>query len=533
MTVSQNGDIIIWIVPITNNSSYKDTNVLATNTFSAGQEYVSHTVTKGNYNTTTGLWTIGDMQGLTTETLTVRTRVTDILSAPFELESGVTGDLNGGDPTPFTQTVLLDSCPATGAGIDDLSGCLCIDVSLNDTKCTKGTTTWELNIPSITNCTTYTWDEATGKGNFTPIDPTLPITGTYDMFCTSGMTVTQVSCGVEFTITKQLENKDIFDHTLAAVQYADLSVGDISVLTAQYPALTLADFCWNTLRNSDGVLTSGTPVQCDEAIDTRTFFTCTEDACIADLGECACSAVLPTDVTAGLPVDYEPQDGDTVYIQHPEATSIWVYSKDDLRWERNDCGCVYKISQAAGNLLTLNVLDNAPYISEEIILDATDEKVKVSSNDTTSGFLLGKLVAGTGISLTETNNGANETLVIAASAAPSTNVQVADTCSINLGIAGDGTTLDPFVISANYNDGNPTPNIVSISAGVTGITVDVSTLWGDACAAGCTSTYTLITYPDNVYDNVTLVGTTLTYDILADAPSGTHPFIIERDCTNV
>ena len=45
-----------------------------------------------------------------------------------------------------------------------------------------------------------------------------------------------------------------------------------------------------------------------------------------------------------------------------------------------------------------------------------DEKVKVSANDTTEGYLNGKLVAGTGITLTENNNGGNETLTIAATA---------------------------------------------------------------------------------------------------------------------
>lgn len=43
----------------------------------------------------------------------------------------------------------------------------------------------------------------------------------------------------------------------------------------------------------------------------------------------------------------------------------------------------------------------------------TDSLVKVSSNDTTAGFLNGKLVASTGISFTEGNNGGNETLTIA------------------------------------------------------------------------------------------------------------------------
>lgn len=42
----------------------------------------------------------------------------------------------------------------------------------------------------------------------------------------------------------------------------------------------------------------------------------------------------------------------------------------------------------------------------------TDESAKVSSNDTTAGYLNGKLVAGTGISLVEGSDGGNETLTI-------------------------------------------------------------------------------------------------------------------------
>ena len=45
---------------------------------------------------------------------------------------------------------------------------------------------------------------------------------------------------------------------------------------------------------------------------------------------------------------------------------------------------------------------------------ASDEKVKVSSNDTTPGFLNGKLVAGTNITLTEGTDGGNETFTVAA-----------------------------------------------------------------------------------------------------------------------
>jgi hypothetical protein len=48
-----------------------------------------------------------------------------------------------------------------------------------------------------------------------------------------------------------------------------------------------------------------------------------------------------------------------------------------------------------------------------------DEKAKVSSNDTTAGYLNGKLVAGSNITLTENNNGGNETLTIASTSSGS------------------------------------------------------------------------------------------------------------------
>ena len=44
----------------------------------------------------------------------------------------------------------------------------------------------------------------------------------------------------------------------------------------------------------------------------------------------------------------------------------------------------------------------------------TDVKTKVSANDTTAGFLNGKLVAGSNVTLTEGSDGGNETLTIAA-----------------------------------------------------------------------------------------------------------------------
>jgi len=57
----------------------------------------------------------------------------------------------------------------------------------------------------------------------------------------------------------------------------------------------------------------------------------------------------------------------------------------------------------------LNVWDGSSWVA---ITANTDLNVKVSSNDTTAGYLNGKLVAGTGISFTENSDGSNETLTI-------------------------------------------------------------------------------------------------------------------------
>lgn len=54
-------------------------------------------------------------------------------------------------------------------------------------------------------------------------------------------------------------------------------------------------------------------------------------------------------------------------------------------------------------------LENAPEIEGG---EGTDEAVKVSANDTNPGYLLAKLVAGTGCTLTELLDGGNETLRI-------------------------------------------------------------------------------------------------------------------------
>lgn len=67
----------------------------------------------------------------------------------------------------------------------------------------------------------------------------------------------------------------------------------------------------------------------------------------------------------------------------------------------------------AGTGISVDATNPASPIVSSTVVD-TNDAAKVSSNDTTAGYLNGKLVAGSNITLTENNNGGNETLTIAA-----------------------------------------------------------------------------------------------------------------------
>jgi hypothetical protein len=67
----------------------------------------------------------------------------------------------------------------------------------------------------------------------------------------------------------------------------------------------------------------------------------------------------------------------------------------------------------------------------------TNDKVRISANDTTASFLNGKLIAGTNISLTEGNDGGNETLTAAFSG--NLNASVINAGTIATARLGTGT----------------------------------------------------------------------------------------------
>jgi hypothetical protein len=108
----------------------------------------------------------------------------------------------------------------------------------------------------------------------------------------------------------------------------------------------------------------------------------------------------------------------------------------------------------SGKIRNLDVTEGLTYQGTPFVPSAvTDEKAKVSSNDTTPGYLNGKLVAGTNITLTENNNGGDETLTISA--------------------AGGGGGLTGFTGSQNSTGVNISVNASQLLADAASVNADI------------------------------------------------------------
>jgi hypothetical protein len=366
MNYRQNGDSFYYNIIVSNGSPYADTNVVTVvNALPTGLAYSHVEKTQGTWNAGTLTWTIPTLPGKTATQLKLWVTVTDITEGPFSITWDVTGTLNDVDLSNNTKTAIAE--PVVGApdagGVNDVVGTLQVDVSENDTKCTYGDTEYRLDEDSIVNGTLVSWNINTGVGIFKPIDPTLDITAEYSLWCVVGVDEFEKSPVVTIRIKPQLDNKNIFDHKISSVPYADLTNDDKSVLEAQYPEIILSDYCWRLIKNGDGVTTSGEPIDCDESADNKIFHYCSVVACEDTPNDCPGCPLnqLPADIQTLLSFepDYTPEIGDSIEVQHPNATSSYQYT--ELGWVRNSCGCVFKISQDAGNLLSLGS-DNAPFI---------------------------------------------------------------------------------------------------------------------------------------------------------------------------
>jgi len=94
-----------------------------------------------------------------------------------------------------------------------------------------------------------------------------------------------------------------------------------------------------------------------------------------------------------------------------------------------------------------------------------DRTVVVSSNDTTRGYLNGKIVAGEGVDLTENNDGANETLTISGEDASTTNKGIASFNSSHFSVSSGAVSLD--ITSDDITEGST--NLYQYSKVYTGV----------------------------------------------------------------
>lgn len=552
MNYNQNGDQFYYNITVRNDSAYTDSNIALTiASIPAGISFVRSELTQGSYNPVTRVWSIPSLPGKTVTSMKLWFEVLNTTLGPFTINYSMTGTLIDNSPSnnsgslTATQTI----CTPDAGGNPDITSCLCIDVSSNDTSCTFGSTEWRLNPLTLVNGELQYWDEDTGQGGFTPIDPTLNITGTYDLWCVRGVEQFLKSSGVLFTIKPQLKNKNIFDHTISKVPFAQLSIEDKATLQLQYPTLILANWCWRVIRNGDGILTSGENVDCSDATDTKTFFFCTATSCTTPLQPCPCPTdELPVDITAQLPVGYSPEVGDTIYMQHPNAYSTWSF--DGFLWNKWGCGCVSKISTDAGNLLTLGT-DNSPRLlvsslpastagcaSINLFIPPFNTEVGVDAILHINGITNVSPLWNTwvwqdaGIYGPDTAN-LNPVWVDQQTGGTTYTLEGDDrmvrvvlangSCVYYSNESGYENYLD--ITQSGGDISNPDRyDTVDRELGTIGLTLNVTTLF-PATVVGQTYTYALSNYNTLVYEDVTLVGTTLTYSIRADAPIGFAGFI--------
>ena len=156
-----------------------------------------------------------------------------------------------------------------------------------------------------------------------------------------------------------------------------------------------------------------------------------------------------------------------------------------------------------------------------------DELAKVSSNDTTAGYLNGKLVAGTGITFTENNNGSNETLGIAIGNHDASLITTGTVATARLGtgtansstyLAGD-QTYKTAVTSVNGSTG-----AVTVAAGDTTYSMTVVDVENTGTKLDAIS----FVVPANTWSNGEIV--TLEFWYLLNNTSGTQRnFVVEQN----
>jgi len=137
------------------------------------------------------------------------------------------------------------------------------------------------------------------------------------------------------------------------------------------------------------------------------------------------------------------------------------------------------------------------------VVPAEEDKVKVSSDDTTPGYLNGKLVAGTNISLTEGSGGADETLTIANTmTAYNDDALQNDIATLALHQATNNNSIKYNLTNTNvdvYQDSSAITNLTNCLRDTSG--EYISTVYTTTGAFSSDSNTILLMHMDNNYDD--------------------------------
>ena len=197
---------------------------------------------------------------------------------------------------------------------------------------------------------------------------------------------------------------------------ADMAILATTDVVADMNTLATSDIVadMNTLATSDVVADMNTLATSDVVADMNTL--ATSDV-VSDMNTLATSSnVTNMDTLATNISNVNTVAGSIANVNTTASNISGVNSfAERYRVGSSDPSSSLDAGDLAYNTST-NQLKFYNGSSWNAITSDTDVKTKVSSNDTTAGFLNGKLVAGTNISFTENSDGGNETLTIAATA---------------------------------------------------------------------------------------------------------------------
>lgn len=195
--VTQNGDIAHLQFTVKNEGTDPATGVSVAITAPAGLSYQTGTfqITKGSFNESTLVWDGFTLAVNEERVIKLDFKVTDITQAPFDVEAEISGtntDSDASDNT-VTKTITVTTCPPVAGAVGEDPACVCGDLSVIDTACSHGTTSWKVDPTSYTNIDTLAFDESTGKYRITYDDATQSASFQYAVWCDDGSGAVEVS----------------------------------------------------------------------------------------------------------------------------------------------------------------------------------------------------------------------------------------------------------------------------------------------------------------------------------------------------